>query len=70
MAKKKLTPAQRAALENLAHLRPSSWGLHGMSAMGGHTRVMFSLRKAGFLTSDGQINDAGREAVGIKEPAV
>ena len=70
MAKRKLTSAQRAALENLAHLRPSSWGLSGMSAMGGHTRVMVSLYKAGLVTFDRQITDAGRKAVGIESPDV
>ena len=70
MAKRKLTRAQRAALENLAHLRPSSWGLGGMSAMGGHTRVMVSLYQAGLVTLDHRITDAGRDAVGIESPGV
>lgn len=70
MAQRKLTRAQRAALENLAHLRPSSWGLSGMSAMGGHTRVMVSLYKAGLVTLDHRTTDAGRDAVGIESPGV
>ena len=56
-------PAGRKALLSIAAGRDSAYGLHGMSAMGGHCGTMLALRRAGLVTMDEQLTDAGREMV-------
>lgn len=60
---KKLSSAQKAALENLASGLPSNKGLFGRSAMGGHVCTMVSLYHAGLVDGDHAITDAGRAAI-------
>lgn len=62
--KRKLpTQAQRRALLNIAAGRGSSFGLHGMSAHGGHSLTMISLRRAGWVAHDETLTPAGLEIV-------
>lgn len=68
--KRKLpTQAQRRALLNIDAGRGSAFGLHGMSAHGGHSLTMTSLRRAGWVAHDETLTPAGLEVVAsLKTP--
>lgn len=58
-----MTAPQQRALLNIANGRSSSHGLSGRSEMGGHTRTMVALYKAGLVTLQGALTDRGRDVV-------
>lgn len=54
------TPAGRRALLNIDAGRGSDFGISGRSAYGGHSGTMVALRRAGLVTLDEQLTEAGR----------
>lgn len=61
---KNLTPAQILWLKAIAEGRHPSDHLHGRSAHGGATRTRASLTRQGYVDQEGNITQAGREALG------
>jgi hypothetical protein len=59
----KLTRQQRRVLSNLVDGLPASVHLRTQSEYGGHTKVMWALRRRGLVTDAGSITKAGREAL-------
>ena len=60
---KKLSEAQRRVLENLSAGRTSDHHCRTRSDHGGLVGTVLSLRRRGLIGGDGEITDAGRDAL-------
>jgi len=58
-----LSRAQLRTLQNLRDGRPSWYGLHGQSQMGGHQATLLSLRRRDFLDINNKITKQGLQAL-------
>lgn len=65
--KPRLSDAGAKVLRNLADGRPACIGFVGRSASGGLSGTLVALRRHGWTGSDGEITDAGREALAAYE---
>lgn len=63
MSAYRLTDAGLRILRNAINGRPLEHGIEGMAAHGGHGAAVMALRRAGLLSADGSITEAGRVAV-------
>lgn len=61
---KRLSPAQRRALENGVKYGDLAYGIYGQSAHGGFDQTWKALLRRGLIDRDGNVTDAGRAAIG------
>jgi len=59
----KLSKPQRRVLTNLVEGRPIYHGCKGKSFWGGLSHTIYALRRRKLIDAEGEITDAGREAL-------
>jgi hypothetical protein len=64
MAKDRITPTMRKAMQNLVAGRPMMHGMpSGRSFSGGFSATILAMKRRGYLDAKGQITDTGRAAL-------